>query len=134
MNNTFPTEDMEMTHILVISDLEKSKVFYKDILGAEVYREYGDTSCVINFNGSWILLVTGGKPTKDKAEVTFAPPSDSKIVNHSFTIRVKDCNKSYEILKSRGAKFHSPPTDWGSEIRCFFSDPDGYLFEISQIS
>ncbi len=23
--------------------------------------------------------------------------------------------------------------DWGAEIRCFFRDPDGHLFEISEI-
>lgn len=132
MSNSFPTKDMELTHILVISDLERSKKFYIDILGSELYREYGGTSCVINFSGAWILLVTGGGPTKDKPEIAFAPPSNSKVVNHSFTIRVKDCRKSYEILKSRGAEFHTPPYDWGSEIRCFFSDPDGHLFEISQ--
>ncbi|MGD9899689.1 MAG: VOC family protein [Calditrichaceae bacterium] len=50
----------------------------------------------------------------------------------SKTIRVPGCNAAYGILRARGAKFITPPVDWGSEIRCFFHDPDGHLFEISQ--
>jgi catechol 2,3-dioxygenase-like lactoylglutathione lyase family enzyme len=134
MNKDFPTEDMELTHILVISDLEKAKTFYKDILGAEIINEYGGTSCVLKFQGNWLLLVTGGEPTKDKPDVTFAPPANPKTISHSFTIRMQNCSKSYEVLKSRGAEFLTPPFDWGQEIRCFFTDPDGHLFEISQLA
>jgi catechol 2,3-dioxygenase-like lactoylglutathione lyase family enzyme len=35
-------------------------------------------------------------------------------------------------LKERGAEFLTPPVDHGWEIRAFFRDPDGHLFEISQ--
>ncbi|MCZ6702080.1 MAG: VOC family protein [Ignavibacteria bacterium] len=134
MKKLFPTEDMELTHILVINNLEKSKQFYVDILGAKIHSEYGGTSCVVNFQGTWLLLVTGSGPTKDKPEISFVPPDNSNRINHSFTIRVKDCNESYEILKSRGAKFLTPPVDWDQEIRCFFTDPDGHLYEISQLA
>lgn len=129
---SFPEEGMELTHILVVSDVEKSKKFYKDVLGAELYREYGGNSIVFKFQGVWLLIVTGGEPTKDKPDVTFASPENPNTVSHAFTIRVKDCQKAYETLKSRGAVFLTPPVDWGAEIRCFFRDPDGHLFEISQ--
>jgi catechol 2,3-dioxygenase-like lactoylglutathione lyase family enzyme len=132
MVSNFPTEGMELTHILVIENLEKSKSFYRDILGCEIYREYGGTSCVLQFQGSWLLLVTGGKPTKDKPDVTFTAPESLNRVSHAMTIRVPDCQTAYETLKSRGASFLTPPVDWGAEIRCFFRDPDGHLFEISE--
>ena len=64
--------------------------------------------------------------------VTFAPPPDPNTVSASFTIRVPDCEAAYDTLRSRGASFLTPPKDWGGEIRCFFRDPDGHLFEISQ--
>ncbi len=134
MKKLFPTEDMELTHILVINNLEKSKQFYVDILGTKIHNEYGGTSCVVNFQGTWLLLVTGSGPTKDKPEISFVPLDNSNRINHSFTIRVKDCNESYEILKSRGAEFLTPPVDWDQEIRCFFTDPDGHLYEISQLA
>lgn len=128
----FPSSDMVLTHILVVSDITKSKDFYKNVLGAEVFREYGENSVVFNFNGSWLLIVTAGGPSKDKPDVTFTTPDDVNRVSHSVTIRVKDCTKSYEVLKARGANFLTPPVEWGAEIRCFFTDPDGHLFEISQ--
>ena len=129
----FPTEGVELTHLLVVSDIARARQFYEGVLGARVYREYGGTSCVLNFQGSWLLLVTGGGPTKDKPTVTFAPPSDADVVSHELTMRVPDCQGAYETLSARGAVFLTPPVDWGREIRCFFRDPDGHLLEISQV-
>ena len=45
----FPTEDMALTTILVVSDMAESKHFYQNVLGAEIYREYGGDSCVLQF-------------------------------------------------------------------------------------
>jgi len=134
MEEQFPVAGVEMTTLLVSSDIDRSRAFYRDVLGAEIYREYGGTSCVLKFQGSWILLVTGGGPTEDKPGVTFAPPSDPDMVSHEMTIRVPDCNRAYEILKSRGAEFLTPPVNHGFEIRCFFRDPDGHLLEISEVA
>ncbi len=129
----FPIEGVELTQLLVVSDIERSKRFYRDVLGASVYRESGGTSCVLSFQGSWLLLVTGGGPTEDKPTVAFAPPTDPDTVSHQLTIRVPDCRAAYETLSSRGAEFLTPPVDRGAEIRCFFRDPDGHLLEISEV-
>lgn len=40
---------------------------------------------------------------------------------------------AYEILVGRGAEFLTPPYKRDFETRCFFRDPDGHLFEISQV-
>lgn len=130
---TFPTDGVELTQLLVVSDMEKSKWFYRDVLGASLFREYGGTSCVLSFQGTWLLLVTGGGPTEDKPSVTFAAPTDPNTVSHQFTIRVPDCRGAYDVLKARGAEFLTPPVDRGGEIRCFFRDPDGHLLEISEV-
>lgn len=128
----FPTDGMVITHILVVSDIDRARTFYRDVLGAKLENEYGGTSMVFNFQGAWLLVVTGGDPTADKPDVTFAPPTDPHTVSHAMTIRVPDCQAAYDVLKSRGAVFLTPPYDWGAEIRCFFRDPDGHLFEISE--
>jgi catechol 2,3-dioxygenase-like lactoylglutathione lyase family enzyme len=133
MENQFPSAGVELTQLLVVSDIERSRWFYRGVLGATVFREYGGTSCVLSFQGSWLLLVTGGELTNDKPGVTFAPLLEPNIVSHELTIRVPDCQAAYEILKSRGAEFLTPPVNWGKEIRCFFCDPDGHLLEISQV-
>ena len=130
--NKDPFQSSALTTILVVSDLKASKLFYTEVLGASLFREYGGSSVVLEFLEQWILLVTAGEPTADKPEISFTPPSDKNNISHSFTIRVTDCYKSYEILKEKGANFITPPYDWGAEIRCFFTDPDGHLFEISE--
>lgn len=127
-----PFKDSVLTTIFVVSDMEKSKAFYVDGLGASIFREYGGDSLVLEFLGNWILLVTSGGPTKDKPNTHFTPPKNKEEVSHSFTIRVSDCQQSYEILKARGVDFITPPMTWGAETRCFFYDPDGHLFEISE--
>ena len=121
-----------VTHILVVADPARSRDFWVDVLGAELYREYGGTSVVLRFAGTWLLLVSGGGPSADKPTVVFAPPDDADRVSHAMTLRVTDCQEAYEALRSRGAAFLTPPHDRGSEIRCFLRDPDGHLVEISQ--
>jgi catechol 2,3-dioxygenase-like lactoylglutathione lyase family enzyme len=128
----FPVEGMETTFLFVVSDIERSRSFYVDVLGADLYREYGGTSVVLRFLGNWLLLVTGGEPTEDKPMITFAPPADPDRVSTEVTIRVPDCQAAYDTLRSRGAEFLTPPVNHGWEIRAFFRDPDGHLFEISQ--
>ena len=133
MTSDFPVDDVEATLLLVVSDLPRSRTFYTDVLGAELYREYGGTSAVLQFQGLWLLLVTGGGPTPGKPTVTFVPPDDPDRVSHQLTLRVPDCRAAYETLRARGANFLAPPVDRGGEIRAFFRDPDGHLIEISEV-
>lgn len=132
--DTFPAPGVELTHLIVVRDLDAARRFYHEVLGAEIYREYGGTSCVLQFQGAWLLLVTGGGPTPDKPSVTFAPPPDPSVVSHQLTLRVPDCRAAYRVLSARGAEFLTPPMDRGGEIRCFFRDPDGNLLEISEVT
>lgn len=133
MTADFPVEGVELTLLLVVEDVERSRAFYADALGATLFREYGGTSAVLQFQGTWLLLVTGGGPTEDKPTVSFAPPDDPDRVSHQLTMRVPDCQAAYEVLSSRGVEFLTPPVDRGGEIRCFFRDPDGHLLEISEV-
>jgi len=132
MATDFPSPEVAVTLLLVVSDVERSKLFYRDVLGATVYREYGGTSCVLQFQGTWLLLTSGGGPTEDKPTVVFAPPTDPDVVSHEITLRVPDCRGAYETLQARGAGFLTPPVTYEWEIRAFFRDPDGHLLEISE--
>jgi catechol 2,3-dioxygenase-like lactoylglutathione lyase family enzyme len=125
--------DVELTHLLVISDLARAVHFYRDVVGAELVREYGGTSAVFRLAGTWLLLVTAGGPTADKPTVTFAPPDDPDRVSSEMTFRVRNCRAVYALLTERGAGFLTPPVDHGYEVRCFFRDPDGHLLELSEV-
>ena len=134
MTDPFPAGEAEVTQLLVTRDVQRSTAFYVDVLGAELFREYGGDSAVLRFLGLWILLVTGGPPTEGKPGVTFAPPADPDRVDHQLTIRVPDCRAAYRELRARGAEFLAPPVDRGGEVRAFFRDPDGHLLEISELT
>jgi lactoylglutathione lyase len=128
---TFPVSDTALTHILVVADPMRSKGWYLDVLGATLYREY-DSSVVLSFAGAWLLLVEGGGPSDDKPGVVLAPPPDPNLRDSLFTIRVDDCQATYDLLRSRGGTFLTPPVTRGAETRCFLRDPDGHLFELSE--
>jgi catechol 2,3-dioxygenase-like lactoylglutathione lyase family enzyme len=116
-----------------VADTNRSVAFYRDVVGAELSREYGGTSAVFRLAGTWLLLVTGGGPTADKPAVTFAPPDDPGRVSSEMTFRVRDCRAAHAALEARGAVFLTPPVDHGHEVRCFFRDPDGHLLELSEV-
>jgi catechol 2,3-dioxygenase-like lactoylglutathione lyase family enzyme len=132
LESSNPLAGVVVTQILVVSDTERSKAFWTEVLGAAVYREY-ESSVVLRFAEAWVLLVTGGEPTPDKPMVTFAPPAEPDRVSHAMTLRVDDCAAAYGALKERGATFLTPPYDWGAEVRCFLRDPDGHLIELSEV-
>ena len=133
MTEPFPGAT-DVTQLLVVGDIDRSVAFYTDVLGAELHREYGGTSAVLKLLGMWLLLVTGGPPTEGKPGVAFAPPADPSRVDHQLTFRVDDCRAAYAELADRGAEFLTPPVDRNGEVRCFFRDPDGHLFEISELT
>jgi catechol 2,3-dioxygenase-like lactoylglutathione lyase family enzyme len=122
-----------LTHLLVVADTHVSRGWYVAVLDASVYGQYG-TSVVLELLGNWLLLVQGGEPTPDKPTVTFAPPTDPDRVSSQVIFRVEDCRGTYELLRGRGAEFLTEPVDRGGEIRAFFRDPDGHLFEISELT
>ncbi len=127
-------EARALTHMLVVEDATASRDWYVKVLGASVYGEYGGTSVVLDLLGNWLLLVTGGGSSPEKPTVTFAAPGDADHVSSQLIFRVDDCQGTYDLLSARGAQFLSAPLDRGGEIRAFFRDPDGHLFEISQLT
>jgi len=132
MAGPFPSDGMELANILVVEDLDRAVAFYRDVLGADLTREYVASSAVFSFLGSWLLLVAGGGPTTDKPGVVFTTIKEPDRVSHTMTIRVPDCIAAYETLSSRGARSLTPPVASEWEVRGFFRDPDGHLIEISE--
>jgi catechol 2,3-dioxygenase-like lactoylglutathione lyase family enzyme len=128
----FPDDATDLTRLLVVADLARSVAWYRDVLGAELVGEYGGTSAVFRFVGCWLLVVTGGEPTADKPTVTMAPPTEPDLASAELIAAVPDCRAAHAELVSRGAAFLADPIEYAWEIRAFFRDPDGHLFEISQ--
>lgn len=130
--STFEAE--AVTHMFVVSDVNRSRDWYVDVLGASVYGEYGGTSVVLELIGSWILLVTGGEADPGKPTVSLSAPEDPDRASAQLIFRVADCHATYELLRNRGAEFLAEPHERPGETRAFFRDPDGHLFEISELT
>lgn len=127
-------EASALTHMLVVEDAGRSRDWYVRVLDARVYGEYGGTSVVLELLGSWILLVTGGGPDAGKPDVTLTPPVDPDRPSAQIIFRVDDCEGTYALLSGRGAEFLAAPHVRDGETRAFFRDPDGHLFEVSELT
>lgn len=129
---TFPIDGVELSVLLVVRDLKRAEHFYGSVLGADHYDSYGGTTAVYQFQGTWLIVTTEGGPTEDKPDIAMVAPVDPTKASVSLTMRVPSCQDAYDVLKGRGAQFVTPPYEREGEVRCFFHDPDGHLFEISE--
>jgi catechol 2,3-dioxygenase-like lactoylglutathione lyase family enzyme len=125
-----PEEGIVLTHVIVTSDIDRSRRFYACVLGGEVLLDGQPT--IIALANSWVIINVGGPPTDDKPTVRLEPPRDPQCVSSFLNIRVADINVVYHKWRGRGAEFLTPPTDRGNELRCYMRDPDGHLIEVGQ--
>jgi len=96
-------------------DLDRSRRFYRDVLGLAVYREFGpaDDPSVVFFLGQGLLEVSGQAP---------APPGASVML----WLQVRDVRAEHARLTAAGARVvREPVTEpWGL-IEMWITDPDG---------
>jgi catechol 2,3-dioxygenase-like lactoylglutathione lyase family enzyme len=83
-------------------------------------------------DGQWPMANVGGPPTDDKPAVTLVPPLQVELASYALNVRVADVQTVYELWRSRGAHFLTPPIARDGEIRCYLRDPDGHLIELGQ--
>jgi lactoylglutathione lyase len=119
-----------VTNTLIVRDIQRSVAFYRDVLGATVVREGKPT--FLRLKNVWLTINGGGGPTDDKPEVVASPPRDPNVLNMFLNLRVMDIKRSYDLWRSRGAKFITDPKVHATELRCYMRDPDGYLIEVGQ--
>jgi lactoylglutathione lyase len=125
-----PTEGIILTHLLIVTDQDRSVEFYSRVLGGRVIR--ARDPAVVRLSNSWIVIDSRGGPTDDKPEVIAAPPQSSHALTSILNIRVADVWSIYRNWRARGAEFLSEPKDLGQAIRCYIRDPDGHLIEVGQ--
>lgn len=127
-----PSEGFVLTHFLVVEDQERSRDFYRDVMGAAVVLERDPA--ILQFANSWLILNEGGGPTDDKPGVTLEPPPREDRTSAFMNIRVADVQAVYEDWSAKGATFLTPPIQREAEIRCYIRDPDGHLIEVGQLT
>jgi catechol 2,3-dioxygenase-like lactoylglutathione lyase family enzyme len=127
-----PREGFVITHVLVVADQDRSRDFYRELLGGQVLVERDPV--IMKVANTWLTLVTGGGPTDDKPGVTVAPPADPGYTSGFINVRVADIAAAYREWSAKGVEFLTEPKDHGVEIRAFIRDPDGHLIEVGQLT
>jgi catechol 2,3-dioxygenase-like lactoylglutathione lyase family enzyme len=129
-----PLEGFTVTLFITVADIERSARYYERVFGGRVLS-LGDTkgaSGHILIANTWLIVNVGGGPTPDKPTVTLSVLADPDKISSFMNIRVADIHACYELWKSRGAEFITPPIPKYREIRCYIRDPDGYIIEVGQ--
>ena len=132
----------------VVSDMDRSLAFYRDLLGMEVERE-------LAIEGEFFERVHGYPGVKGRLVflglgdgrhslqlIQYAIPGGGRVapVERSFVgathlgIIVDDAERAYAELSARGVEFVNPPafadaTPWGLRA-CYLQDPDGNWLEL----
>ena len=125
-----PKDGFVVTHFLVVSDQDRSREFYKNLLGGQVLIERDPV--IMKVANTWLILNVGGGPTDDKPTVTLSTPKDPNHTSAFLNIRVGDIGRIYKEWTAKGAEFLTEPKDHGREIRAYIRDPDGHLIEVGQ--
>ena len=127
-----PKEGFVITHVLVVADQERSREFYRSLLGGQVLLD-GDP-VIMKVANTWLTLVTGGGPTDDKPGVSLSTPANPERTSGFLNVRVADIARVYKEWSAKGAEFLTEPKDHGREIRAYVRDPDGHLIEVGQVT
>jgi lactoylglutathione lyase len=125
-----PQTGFVVTHFLVVADQDRSREFYRSVLGATVLFERDPV--IMKLANSWLILNVGGGPTDDKPTVTLTTPPDPDRTSAFLNLRVADIAAVYAEWSAKGAEFLTEPKDHGREIRAYIRDPDGHLIEVGQ--
>ena len=125
-----PKEGFVITHVLVVTDQDRSREFYRSLLEGQVLLERDPV--IIKVANTWLTLATAGGPTDDKPGVSLGTPADPGRSSGFLNIRVADIAQFYRESSAKGAEFLTEPKDHGQEIRAYLRDPDGHLIEVGQ--
>lgn len=105
------------------ADLDRSRRFYRDVLGLAVYREFGPAADpgVVFFLGQGLLEVSGQAPGPAGAQVM-------------IWLQVRDVRAEHSRLAAAGVRVaREPRTEpWGL-IEMWIEDPDGVRIVLVEV-
>ncbi|MFI0906253.1 VOC family protein [Streptomyces sioyaensis] len=105
------------------SDPERSRAFYGEALGLEIYREFGTgpERGTVYFLGGGFLEVSGRA----------ADPATDTL---QLWLQVADAAAAHEELRARGVEVLRPPVQepWGL-VEMWIADPDGHRIVLTQV-
>ena len=116
---------------LGVSDLARSVEFYRDGLGLVLYDENTESIAFFQNKGTWLALYPRGALAADVGIPTEGSGFSGVTLAHNLRSK-EEVDDLLEVAVSAGATLVKPAQDtfWGG-YSGYFSDPDGYLWEIA---
>ena len=133
---------------IVVSDMEHTLRFYRDLLGLEVWSDVTDNSelvqAITGVEGADLWMIKLKAPDGGSVELLkyrshpqdVPPPRRSCDVgiNH-IAIQVDDIDAVHRKLESEGITFHAPPivsASRGAKLT-YCRDPEGVIVELIEV-
>ena len=133
---------------IVVSDMDRSLPFYRDLLGMEVWADFKDDSAYVQAmtgvpgaNIWMVKLKAADGVSIELLQYLSHPqpvPEESKAChvgcNH-VALKVDDLDALHEKLKAAGIRFNAPPAvspDGGAKV-AYCLDPEGVIVELVQL-
>ncbi|MBT2639345.1 MULTISPECIES: VOC family protein [unclassified Bacillus (in: firmicutes)] len=114
--------------ILYVSDLEKTKQFYGELLGLKLRNEFG--TYIEYETGNTVLSMNTRESGR---EITTLPIPDGVRKEQTFELGfvTEDVHGAVEKLRAAGVPILLEPTEkpWG-QVVAYAADPDGHYIEI----
>jgi len=133
---------------IVVSDMQRSLHFYRDLLGLEVWADFEDnseyTQQVTDLPGANIWMVK--LKAKDGVSIELLqylshpqgvpePMRACDVGCNHIALQVDHIDAMYEKMVSAGIRFHSPPllsSDGGAKAT-YCRDPEGVIIELVEL-
>ena len=116
---------------LGVTDLARSVEFYRDGLGLVLYDENTESIAFFQNRGTWLALYPREALAADVGISTEGSGFSGVTLAHNLRSR-EEVDELLAVAVSAGATLVKPAQDtfWGG-YSGYFSDPDGYLWEIA---
>ncbi|HEX4142019.1 MAG TPA: VOC family protein [Pirellulales bacterium] len=118
---------------LGVADLERSLRFYRDGLGFSTTRRADSGIIFFQTTGTCLALYPYDRLAKDVSDQFLVPKSKFTGITLAHNVRTKEeVAQVLEQAERAGGKIEKPAqtADWGGTSG-YFSDPDGYLWEVA---
>ena len=107
--------------ILYVSDMDKVKAFYIDILDLSVVKEASGPNFITLRSGGGAML-----GLQDKAGAQFAPRDETHSGSVELSFSVDDVDATWKHWKENGVEVLSDPTDLPFGRYFIAKDPEGH--------
>ena len=116
---------------LGVSDLPRSVAFYRDGLGLTLYDENTESIAFFQNKGTWLALYPRDALAADVGIPTEGSGFSGVTLAHNLRSK-EEVDELLDVAVAAGATLVKPAQDtfWGG-YSGYFSDPDGYLWEIA---